>query len=192
MLTIGAAVVGVLAMLSYFLLRAKPNQFPNDIAKMSARERADVLVSATIWRLRWEADNPNFRGIFLSPGSYAPEVCRHLFHSLLNTVVQLSQNHQTLARQLQSLGVGEPLSDAEINGCRVWMGTIGTRGSKIKRDDMLRVWSCLQEAFPFVDESLATLAKRQEVQRSLGRSADLLLGQDVRRVISETRNLPVL
>jgi hypothetical protein len=127
MIAIGVAVVGGLMVLAYFLLRTKPNQFPDDIAKMPVQERADVLVSATIWRLRWEADNPNFRGIFLSPGSYDLEVCRQLFHGLLNTVVQLRQNHQALVLQLQARGVAKQLSEADINGCRVWMGTIGTR-----------------------------------------------------------------
>jgi hypothetical protein len=186
------AVLCVVAVAAYFLFRGNKNQFPIDIGNMTPRDRADVLVNATIWRLRWETDNPQFPGIFLSPNSFSPEVCNQLFHVLLNTVVQLSESHQALVRQLTERGVTEKLSDADINGCRVWMGTIGTRSGRIKRDDMMLVWACMREAIPFVDESMEALMKKQETHRRLGQTTDLLLGQDPRQVVKEARRFPTI
>lgn len=187
-----SAVLCVVAVAAYFLFRGNKNQFPIDIGNMTPRDRADVLLNATIWRLRWETDNPQFPGIFLSPNSFSPEVCNRLFHVLLSTVVQLSENHQALVRQLTERGVAEELSDANINGCRVWMGTIGTRSGRIKRDDMMLVWAYMREAIPFLDESMEALMKKQETHRRLGQSTDLLLGQDPRQVVKEARRFPTI
>ena len=186
------AVLCVVAAAAYFLFRGNKNQFPIDIGNMTPRDRADVLVNATIWRLRWETDNPQFPGIFLSPNSFSPEVCNQLFHALLNTVAQLRENHQALVRQLTERGVTDKLSDVDINGCRIWMGTIGTRSGRIKRDDMMLVWACMREAVPFVNESMEALLKKQKTHRGLGQSTDLLLGQDPRRVVEEAQRFPTI
>ena len=192
MIAVVVAIACVIAVVVYFLFRRTPNQFPIDIGNMTPRDRADVLVNATIWRLRWETDNPQFPGIFISPNSFPPEVCNHLFQVILNAVVQLTQSKETLDHRLSEMGMTEKLSDADINGCRVWMGTIGTRSGKIKREDMLRVWAYLQEAVPFVDQSMAALMKKQETHRVLGQSTDLLLGLDARQVVNEARRVPAL
>ena len=57
---------------------------------------------------------------------------------------------------------------------------------------MLRVWAYLQEAVPFVDQSMAALMKKQETHRVLGQSTDLLLGLDARQVVNEARRVPAL
>jgi hypothetical protein len=186
------AVTCVVGVAVYFLFRRTPNQFPIDIGNMSPRDRADVLVNATIWRLRWETDNPQFPGIFLSPNTFPPEVCNQLFNGLMNTVGQLRQNHQALAHRLNEMGISEKLSDADINGCRVWMGTIGTRSGTVKRDDMLLVWTYLHEALPFVGESMTALMEKQETHRRLGQSADILLGLNARQIVQEARRVPAL
>ena len=186
------AIACIIAAVIYFLFRSTPNQFPTEIGNMTPQDRADVLVSATIWRLRWETDNPQFVGIFLSPNLFSPEVCNRLFQMLMDTVVQLRQNKQGLDRQLSAMGVNDELPDADINGCRIWMGTIGTRSGQVKREDMLLVWKLLRDAIPFIDESMTALSERQETHRMLGRSTDLLLGLDPRRVVQEARHTPTL
>jgi hypothetical protein len=186
------AVAFVIAVAVYFVFRRTPNQFPIDIGNMTPRERADVLLHATIWRLRWETDNPHAPDIFLDPASCPPEAGKVLFRQLFDMWVQLRQNHDTLTRRLRALGSTEKLPDADVNGCLVWLVTIGARSGKQKREDMLQVWTHLQEAIPFVDQSMAALMERQEISRKLGKTSDRLLGLDAGQVVREARRIPAL
>jgi hypothetical protein len=59
-----AIIVGVAVW--YFLFRRPPNQFPIEIGKKSLKQRAAILVSGAVWRVKWETDNPHSRAFFLN------------------------------------------------------------------------------------------------------------------------------
>jgi hypothetical protein len=157
---------------------------------MTPRDRADVLLQATIWRLRWEADNPHLRQIFIDPQDFPPEVCKKMASELFEVWFPLWQNQKALNGRLRALGSTEKLPDADIKGISVWAVTLGAMGGTAKHQDMMQLWTYLVEAFPFIDQSMAALMKRQEVQRKLGYTSDLMLGLDVEQVVTQARHMP--
>jgi hypothetical protein len=189
-LFITLAIFVALGALYLFFKRGK-NQFLIAVGNMSGKDRAIVLITATVFRMKWERDNPNFsRSIFLDPASFSPEVCNRLFSDLLDLVVLLRQDKHVLDKRLSEFGASEKTPETQINAVRVWMGTIGARCGKIKLEDMVAIWSHLRAGIPFLGEALAELEVEHEVDCKLGNVHEFLEGFPVQQVTREASRIP--
>jgi hypothetical protein len=193
MTVIYVALAIVVVAAAWYVIFSKPkNQFLIEIGKMSGKERAMVLVSATVWRIQWEKDNPQFSGIFLEPRSFSPEVYNRLFSDLFDLIVLLRNQAQVLNMRLAESGIYERLPENDINALRVWTQTIGARRGKIKLDDIVVLWNYLREAMPFINEALAALEAEQEIRLKFGSSSSLLGSLPVQQITQEAHRVPNL
>ena len=113
-MTAALVVAAALLIAVALYLRFGRPRFLADIGNMTPLERADVLLQATIWRLRWEADNPHLRQIFIDPQDFPPEVCKKMASELFEVWFPLWQNQKALNGRLRALGSTEKLPDADI------------------------------------------------------------------------------
>ena len=162
-----AIAIAVVAVVAWLLFRRPPNQFVIAVGKMSPNQRAAVLLNATIWRVKFESDNPEFSGIFLEPKMFPNEVYEKLFNDLFDIVVLLGKQRSAYQKRLQEIGSKEPMSDEDLNACRLWMGTTGARCGKIKIEDMTTVWKYFRESMPAIHEAMIALKERHELHQNL-------------------------
>jgi hypothetical protein len=162
---IAIAVVGAVAW--WVLFRRPTNQFVIEVGKMQPKQRAAVLLSATIWRVNWESENPQFAGIFLEPKMFPDEVYAELFENLFDIVVVLLNQRKVLQKRLHDFGSKDQLPDDDLYACRLWMGTIGARCGKIKVEDMTTAWKYFREAVPAINEAMVALKERHELHQRL-------------------------
>jgi hypothetical protein len=80
---------------AYFIFRRTPNRLVEDVVSLPAKDRALILIQATVWRLKFDADNPKFSGIYLNPWSFL-DVCERFFSDLLSAATAINQNQHRL------------------------------------------------------------------------------------------------
>lgn len=136
MLYIILAAVVLVAAGAYFAFKHPPSRLAADVVKMPARDRALILIQATVQRLNFDADNPEYSSIYIDPWSFPTDVCEKLFSDLLNASVVIGQNQHRLNERLREFGSTESLPQDELFAIRVWGVTIGARLGRVKTDEI--------------------------------------------------------
>jgi hypothetical protein len=131
---------------AYFIFRRPPNRLVEDVVNLPIKDRALILIQATVWRLKFDADNPEYAGIYLDPLSFPSKVCESLFSDLLEASIALKQNQRVLNERLREFGSTENLPQDELFAIQVWGVTIGARLGKTKLDDIVGLWKSLSES----------------------------------------------
>lgn len=186
------AVVVLVAAGAYFIFRRPPSRLITDIVKMSAKDRALILIQATIQRLKFDADNPEYSSIYIDSWSFPNDVCDKLFSDLLDASIAINQNQYSLNERLREWGSTESLPQDELFAVRVWGVTIGARLGKIKTDDVAALWKSLAESKQHIGEALKDLQERQQAGQDLGQSRAFLEGFSVQQVLQEANHIPQL
>lgn len=192
MLYIILAAVALVAAAAYFAFRHPPSRLAADVVKMPAKDRALILIQATIQRLKFDADNPEYSSIYIDPWSFSTDVCEKLFSDLLNASVVIAQNQHRLNERLGEFGSTESLPQDELFAVRVWGVTIGARLGKIKTDDVAALWKSLHVSENPFREALMDLQRRQQVRAALGHSGTFLEGFSVQQILQEAIQMPQL
>jgi hypothetical protein len=177
---------------AYFIFRRPPNRAVEYVVNLPAKDRALILIQATIWRLRFDAENPKYSGIYLDPGSFPSNVCERLFSDLLDAAFEINQNQRALNERLRERGITEKLPEDELFAVRVWGVTIGAHLGKTKLDDIIRLWESLDVAENSFREALIDLQHRQQARKALGNSGTFLEGFSVQQILQEAIRIPKL
>lgn len=182
----------VVACAAYFIFRRPPNRLVADVVNMPAKDRALILIQATVQRLKFDADNPAYSSIYLDPWSFPNDICEKLFSDLLDASALIGQNQHRLNESLREWGSDESLPQDELFAVRVWGVTIGGRLGKIKTDDVAALWKSLSESKQFIREALKDLQQRQQARQALGQSGAFLGDFSVQHVLQEANRVPSL
>lgn len=182
----------VAASAAYVIFKRPPNQVVEDLVNLPAKDRALILIQATIWRLQFDVDNPKFSSIYLNPWSFPDDVCERLFSDLLSAANAINQNQHRLNERLKEWGATETLPQDELFVVRVWGITVGARLGKTKLDDAARLWKSLHVSENPFREALMDLQQRQQAREALGQSGAFLNGFQVHQILREAARIPKL
>jgi hypothetical protein len=177
---------------AYFIFRRPPNRVVEYVVNLPAKDRALILIQATIWRLKFDAENPKYSGIYLDPSSFPRNVCERLFSDLLDAAFAINQNRLDLNARLRERGITDELPQDELFAVRVWGVTIGAHLGKTKLDDITRLWKSLDVSESPFREALIDLQHRQQARKALGNPGVFLEGFSVQQILQEATRLPQL
>jgi hypothetical protein len=180
-----ALAVAVIAAAAYLVFRKAPTRVVADMLGRSEKDRSMILIQATVWRLTWEAENPQFAGIYLDPWSFSPDICQQLFHSLLGIAA-------SLADEQRAQSTAETVDDDVLDACRAWGVTIGARLGKGRVEDVERLWGALKPTESSLRDALKELKSRQEMRDAMGRGGQFLQGISIQQIVEEVHRVPVL
>ena len=180
-----ALAVAVIAAVAYMAFRKAPTRVVADMLGRSEKDRSMILIQATVWRLTWEAENPQFSGIYLDPWSFSPDICQRLFHSLLGIAA-------SLADEQRAQNTAETMHDDVLDACRAWSVTIGARLGKGRVEDVERLWGALKPTESSLRDALKELKSRQEMRDAMGRGGQFLQGISIQQIVEEVHRVPVL
>jgi hypothetical protein len=195
------ALVGIgliLVILVLFVLRKPRKNYLQSVLSMSPKQKAMLLVQATVLRLTQE-NNPYFtryKDIFLNPGAFSPEVCKAAFHALLDQLVQFKKVRSAGEKRLKSMGAPPTYTEDLIqmeNGIRLWMQTIGTGCNICEQENVVQLWNALQAGVPSIDEALSELKVQYELAcQIMAPSSPFLNGFSEELVLKEALKIPLL
>jgi hypothetical protein len=180
-----ALAVAVIAAAAYLVFRKAPPRVVADMLGRSEKDRSMILIQATVWRLTWEAENPQFAGIYLDPWSFSPDICQQLFHSLLGIAA-------SLADEQRAQSTAETVDDDVLDACRAWGVTIGARLGKGRVEDVERLWGALKPTESSLRDALKELKSRQEMRDAMGRGGQFLQGISIQQIVEEVHRVPAL
>jgi hypothetical protein len=180
-----ALAVAVIAAAAYLVFRKAPTRVVADMLGRSEKDRSMILIQATVWRLTWEAENPQFAGIYLEPWSFSPDICQQLFHSLLGIAA-------SLADEQRAQNTAETMHDDVLDACRAWGVTIGARLGKARVEDVEKLWEALKPTESSLRDALKELKSRQEMRDAMGRGGQFLQGISIQQIVEEVHRVPAL
>jgi hypothetical protein len=188
---IALAIVAVI----FVFLRKPATTIDQDVAAMSNLQRAKLLVNATVFRMTWEADNPQYAGVFLDSRSFPPEIGDRVFSMLMDLIHVFRRERNIMEQRLKQFGIpNEDLklfqnTDLLMVG-HLWMGTVGTQLGKIRNQMAARVWQYLRESAPHIVEALRELEGEHKAARELDASHTFLNDLPIRQVAYEAIRWP--
>ena len=185
------ALILIAVVVGYFFTREQPRSpFVTEIANLSSKDRALVLVKATVWRLKWEQEGVS--DIFLSPWKHSQEDCEAIFSELFELAATMSKSLAAINKRAKEIGMKEIPLELDIHAVRTWGVTLGGRLGKIKLDEIVSLWKTLHEAHTSIHEAIQELKELQQVHVALGHTGPFLEGFADESVIQEANRVPQL